>query len=222
MRSFVVPKGRPREFDVDQALDSALHVFWQKGYEGASLPDLTTAMGINRPSLYAAFGNKEELFRKALDRYAEGPAARVSEALNEPTARAAVERLLSATIDLATDPQNPGGCLAVHGALACGKTADSIRLELIARRAASQTALRERFDRAVVEGDLPADVDCADLARYIVTLIHGMAVQAASGASRKDLLRVAEIALQAWPEAGRRQRRPSKRAKAARTQKTRR
>src|SRR5215470_17599780 len=118
--------GRPREFDVDQALERALQVFWRKGYEGASLPDLTQAMGINRPSLYAAFGNKEALFRKALDRYAEGPAAYLGAALNEPTARAIAERLLHGTSDLVTDPRNPRGCLIVHGALACGEAAESV------------------------------------------------------------------------------------------------
>src|SRR5437660_6287285 len=102
--------GRPREFDVEAALDRALEVFWRKGYEGASLPDLTRAMGINRPSLYAAFGNKEGLFRKALDRYAEGPAAYVREALNEPTARAVAERMLGEAIGLLTAPRNPRGC----------------------------------------------------------------------------------------------------------------
>src|SRR5438094_9922303 len=105
--------GRPRAFDVDEALDQALKVFWRKGYEGTSLPDLTKAMGINRPSLYAAFGNKEELFRKALDRYAEGPAAYAAEALNEPTARAVAELLLEGSVNLLTDPRNPRGCLVV-------------------------------------------------------------------------------------------------------------
>src|SRR6059058_4783820 len=112
--------GRPRAFDVDEALDQALKVFWRKGYEGASLPDLTKAMGINRPSLYAAFGNKEALFRKAIDRYLEGPACYVREALREPTARVVVERLLRASIDLVTDSRNPRGCFMVQGALACG------------------------------------------------------------------------------------------------------
>src|SRR5436309_1319981 len=97
-------KGRPRTFNIDEALDRALQVFWRKGYEGTSLSDLTRAMGINRPSLYAAFGDKQALFRKVLDRYAEGPAAYVREALQEPTARAVVERLLGGSIDLLTGP----------------------------------------------------------------------------------------------------------------------
>ena len=144
-------KGRPRTFDVDQALDCALKVFWRKGYEGTSLHDLTEAMGINRPSLYAAFGNKEELFRKALDRYAAGPAAHMREALEEPTARAVVERLLRKTADVLTDPCHPPGCLAVQGALSCGEAAESIRQELNSRRSASEAALRERFERAKSE-----------------------------------------------------------------------
>lgn len=194
-----MPKGRPREFDVDQALDRALRVFWRRGYEGATLPDLTKAMGINRPSLYAAFGSKEELFRKALDRYAEGPAACMREALNEPTARAVAERLLDGAIDLVTDRRNPRGCLMVQGALACGETAESVRRELVARRVAGEVAVRQRFERARADGDLPAEADPADLARYVVTVMRGMAVQAAGGASREDLRRVAEMALRAWP-----------------------
>ncbi len=192
-------RGRPREFDIDEVLDRALRVFWRRGYEGATLPDLTKAMGINRPSLYAAFGSKEELFRKALDRYVEGPAAFVREALNEPTARAVAERLLGGTIELVTDRRNPRGCLIVQGALACGETAESVRREVAARRVAGEVAVRERFERARADGDLPAKADAADLARYVVTVMRGMAVQAAGGASREDLRRVVDLALQAWP-----------------------
>jgi AcrR family transcriptional regulator len=194
-----VARGRPREFDADEALDRALEVFWRKGYEGASLPDLTRAMGINRPSLYAAFGNKESLFRKALARYQEGPAAYVQEALDQPTARAVVERLLDGSARKLTDARGPRGCLVVQAALACGEQSEAVRRELITHRAAVQTALRKRFERAAAEGDLSSDVDCADLARYVATVMHGMAVQAAGGASRAELRRVAAIAMRAWP-----------------------
>jgi AcrR family transcriptional regulator len=195
-----VATGRPREFDVDQALDRALSLFWRKGYEGTTLPELTKAMGINRPSLYAAFGSKEGLFRKALDRYAEGPAAYIRKALNEPTARAVARRLLSGTIDMVTGRQNPRGCLIVQGALACGEAAESVRRELVSRRLAGEAAIRERFERARSNGDLPLHAHPADLARYIVTIIQGIAVQAASGASRAELRRVAVMAMRTWPE----------------------
>ena len=194
------PMGRPRAFDVDQALDRALKMFWRKGYEGASLSDLTKAMGINRPSLYAAFGDKEGLFRKALDRYSHRSAAYFWEALKQPTARAVVERLLRGTADSVTDPHNPRGCLFVQGALACGKEGDSIRRELISRRAAGEVEIHQRLKRAKAEGDLPADSNPADLARFIATVSQGVAVQAAGGATRAELERVVQTALRAWPK----------------------
>jgi AcrR family transcriptional regulator len=192
---------------MDQALDAALKVFWRKGYEGTSLADLTDAMGINRPSLYCAFGNKEELFRRALDRYTGGAAALYDEATGQPTARAAAERFLRGMADSLTDPQHPPGCLAVQGALSCGEAADPIRRELNARRAAAEATLHDRFERAKAEGDLSPDDDPADLARYLATVAQGMAVQAAGGAGREDLRRVAEVALRAWPMARHKSRR---------------
>lgn len=191
--------GRPRSFDIDSALGRALQVFWRKGYEGASLSDLTKAVGVNRPSLYAAFGDKEALFRKALDRYLDGPAAYILEALKEPSARSVVQRLFRGAADLNTARRNPGGCLMVQGALACGESADSIRKELTARRAAGEAAIRRRLQRAKSEGDLSADADPAELARYVATILYGMAVQAAGGASRDKLQRVAEMALRTLP-----------------------
>lgn len=190
--------GRPREFDMNEALDGALKVFWQKGYEGASLPDLTKAMGINRPSLYAAFGNKEDLFRKALDRYTEKAAESLRRTLDEPTARAGVEKLLYKIADACACPETPRGCLLVQ-ALSCSDETQPIRQELIARRAATESALRRRFERALAEGELPATVSAADLARYVATVIQGMAVQSASGASPEDLRSVADTALKAFP-----------------------
>ncbi len=195
----MVRTGRPREFAVDKALDRALKVFWRKGYEGASLADLTKAMGINRPSLYAAFGNKEALFKKAIDRYVEGPGAFVREALQQPTAKAVVEHVFQGSIELVTDSRNPHGCLIVQGALACGDTADCVRREMAKRRDASVTALCKRFERTVADRDLPSNCNPADLARFVATVMHGIAVQAASGASRDELERAAKIALRAWP-----------------------
>jgi AcrR family transcriptional regulator len=191
--------GRPRSFDPDKAADRALYVFWQKGYEGTSLSDLTKAMGINRPSLYAAFGDKEGLFRKALDRYLNGPSAYAQEALKAPTARVVVEKLLRGAADLNTARRNPGGCLMVQGALASGEASDSIRRELAACRMAGEAAIRQRLQHAKSTGDLSANVDPASLAGYIATVIYGIAVQAAGGASRNQLQPVVELTLRTLP-----------------------
>lgn len=192
---------RPREFDECKALDAALRVFWRKGYEGATLDDLTGAMGINRPSLYGAFGNKQALFSRVLERYATGPAGYVATALQAATARECAEAILRGAAQLGTCPENPGGCLAVHAALATGEEASGVRQSLVEFRAAGECALRERFERARAEGDLPVDTNVADLARYIATVVRGMAVESASGATRADLDAVIALAMKAWPEA---------------------
>jgi AcrR family transcriptional regulator len=193
-------RGRPRAFDPDAALERAMHVFWAKGYEGAALSDLTRAMRINRPSLYAAFGNKEQLFRKVLDRYASGPLAYFDKALETPTARDVIEQILFGAARMASDPRLPAGCLMVQGALACGDSAGSVQKETAARRAASEIALRRRLQRAKREGDLPRNANPAELARYVMTVLHGMAIQGADGASPDQLRRVAQVALHAWPK----------------------
>ena len=195
-----MPSGRVRQFDADEALDRALEVFWARGYEGATLPELTRAMGINRPSLYAAFGNKEQLFHKALGRYQTGPLSFVNEALKKPSARAAVEAIFSGFVRIQRDRSGSRGCMIVSGALACGEAAEPVRRELARLRQATVAALRERFDRAVRESDLPEGTDCASLARYIATVLNGLAVQAASGATEKELRQVAAMAMRAWPE----------------------
>lgn len=192
--------GRPRAFCPDTALNRALEVFWRKGYEGASLTDLTEAMGINRPSLYATFGNKEDLFRKALDRYVTEKVAFAREALDAPTARGVAERLLLGAADMLTDPGHPVGCLAVRGALTCGEEAESVRREIAGIRTEYDTKLCERLERACREGDLPAGTNPKALARFITTLVQGMALQAANGATRDDLRLVAETALGVWPQ----------------------
>jgi len=135
-----------------------------------------------------------------VDRYVDGPVAYLRDALNEPTARAVVERLLNGAAELGTDPRNPPGCLLVQGALACGEAAAPAREELVSRRAAGEAEIRRRLKRAKAEGDLPAAADPADLARYVATIMQGLAVQAAGGASRAKLRRVVQTALRAWPK----------------------
>src|SRR6266699_5083482 len=169
--------GRPRSFDPDTALDRAMHVFWAKGYEGAALSDLTRAMRINRPSLYAAFGNKEQLFRKVLDRYVDGPLAYFSKALAAAKARDVIEQIFFGAARMAGDPRFPSGCLMVQGALAVGNAAGAIRKEAAARRGGAEVALRRRLQRAKREGDLPPTADSAELARYVMTVLQGLAVQ---------------------------------------------
>ena len=194
-----MPSGRVRQFDADEALDRALEVFWARGYEGATLEELTAAMGVNRPSLYAAFGNKEQLFRKALDRYQAGPQSFVAEALKKPTARAVAEALFSGFVRMQRDRSQSRGCMVFSGALACGEAAEPVRRELARLRQATVAALRERFERAAREGDLPGRTDCASLARYVATVLSGLAVQAASGATETEMRRVAAMAMRAWP-----------------------
>jgi AcrR family transcriptional regulator len=191
--------GRPRTFDADTALDKAMRVFWEKGYEGSSLPELTEAMGMNRPSLYAVFGNKENLFRMALQRYSAARSPLFETALREPSARAVVAHLLMGNADSQTESDQPHGCLVINGALACSDDALPIREALIAARASSEARLRARLLRAREEGDLPADCCAGQLARYVMTVSNGMAVQAAAGATREQLHEVVALVLRGWP-----------------------
>ena len=192
--------GRPREFDTEKALDEAMEVFWRHGYEGATIAELTGAMGINPPSLYAAFGSKEGLLKAALDRYAKKRAEFMAEALALPTARAVVERVLLKLADMQTDPENPPGCLLVAGGLACGAGAENVPFELAARRAEAEDQLRDRFIRAKAEGDLTTDADPMALARYLSAVIAGMGVLASSGATREDLRQIALVSVKAFGE----------------------
>jgi AcrR family transcriptional regulator len=190
--------GRPREFDVDEALDRAMRVFWRHGYEGTALSDLTGAMGINRPSLYAAYGNKESLFEQVLKRYSEQVAGYVREALDEPTVREVVEHVLRGAVEATTSRGGPKGCLTVQGALACGPEGEGARAELAQWRHAAETSIRARLRRGQQEGDLPGTADPAELARYVATMVQGIAVQAAGGTGRAALLRTVETTMTAW------------------------
>ena len=190
--------GRPREFDADAALEKAMHLFWTKGYEGTSLTDLTEAMEINRPSIYAAFGNKEELFKKALAHYIKGQGEVGRTALAMSTAREGVELLLYSAADALSCPRHPG-CLSVVAGLACSEEADPIREALSDARNAGLEAWTERFELAQQDGELPHEPSADDLARYLMTVITGMSVQARSGATREQLRRTVDLALIAMP-----------------------
>ncbi|WP_017603865.1 TetR/AcrR family transcriptional regulator [Nocardiopsis alkaliphila] len=193
--------GRPRGFDTDQALERAMLVFWELGYEGAGLATLTEAMGISTTSMYAAFGNKEELFRKALERYTEGPSAYLTRALEEPTAFGVATAILEGAVRATTGPTHPHGCMGVQAALAVGASGRGPRDLLIAWRNDGHFRVRERFQRAVDDGDLPPQADPDLLARYVATLTFGIAVQAASGVDRDELQAMADTALRVWPPA---------------------
>jgi AcrR family transcriptional regulator len=192
-------RGRPREFCVEDALAAALGVFWRKGYEGASLTDLTEAMAISRPSLYACFGNKEALFRQALDLYEREKMAYVGEALAKPTARAVAEHLLMGALERQTSLCDPRGCLGVISVMQCGDEAQSIRQEVQARGVAANDALIARFQRSKAEGELPSSASPEGLARLLYVVSQGLAVQASNGATPEELKTLVDTALQCWP-----------------------
>ena len=194
-------RGRPREFCVDGALAKALRVFWTKGYEGASLNDLTEAMGITRPSLYAAFGNKESLFRKALDVYEREKLEYIGRALQQPTARGVAEVLLRGAVENASGSDEPHGCLGVITSVACGEEAQSIREDVLERGKVAKRELVERFERAKTEGDLPANIEVESLTNLLYAIVQGVCLQAGSGATRDELNRLVDTGLAMWPSA---------------------
>lgn len=192
-------RGRPRNFDRTEALSRAMELFWARGYEGASMADLTEAMGIGSPSLYAAFGSKEALFREAIEHYGvtEGPEIRAAMDA-APTARDAVEAYLTASARTFTRPGKPRGCMIVLSGLTPADASQSVCDALRSSRAGAVTDLERRLRRALTDGALPADFDVRGVAAFYVTVQQGMSIQARDGASRESLLAVARNAMAAW------------------------
>lgn len=192
-------RGRPPAFNYEEALEKAMQTFWTFGYEGTSMAALIEAMDMNKPSIYAAFGNKEALFNQALDKYVSGPSAFVKEAMAEPTSYLVAKKFLTKAVELLTQYQNPRGCMIVQGALSCGPEAEMMQKKLIAYRANLEESLKKRFDLAKEKRDLPEDANTAALAKYVATIHQGISVQASSGASKDALMEIIDIAMQNWP-----------------------
>lgn len=197
--SLPATKGRPREFDLDEALAAALLVFWRNGYEAASMTELTSAMGITKPSLYAAFGNKEALFHKALDLYEREKLAYMKSALEAPTARGVAERLFRGALEIQMSTCDPKGCLGVISSATCGAEAEPIKAEVVKRRASSEAALIARFEQAQAAGELPDGMTPAALTRYLFAILQGLAIQGVSGATCEELSQLVETSMAVWP-----------------------
>lgn len=193
------PRGRPRAFDRDAALDRAMMVFWEKGYEAASLAELTAAMGINPPSLYAAFGDKQRLFLEAIDRYTTQQNAPLRAALEEaPTARDGVAALFRHIAAEWSNPCHPRGCMVVTAAATCMESTEL--QDIMARKRAETTEmLRLRILRGMAEGDVPPQADATALADFYTTIFQGLTLQARDGAGLQAMQRTATLALCAWP-----------------------
>jgi AcrR family transcriptional regulator len=193
------PRGRPRAFDRDDALDRAMHLFWRRGYDATSVSDLTETMGITPPSLYAAFGDKKRLFLEAVDRYQSGPGSFAQAAFNEPTAERAMRRLLMDTIESFFEPGNPKGCMVVLAATNCTTDSSDILDELAGRGRMAERLVRDRVAAGRDAGEIPSGADVDALAGMIVTTLYGLSIKARDGASRASLRKVVEQMMSMWP-----------------------
>jgi AcrR family transcriptional regulator len=189
-------RGRPVAFDYEMALQNAMHAFWQHGYEGTSMSTLMAVMGMNKASIYAAYGSKEALFKKALERYVQGPASFLVASLAQPTALAVVQLMLSQAAQMLADQSHPVGCLVTQGALACSAESAEIKTLLGGYRQTLELQLAQRFTRAVSEQDLLPTTDPVILAKLVMTVHQGMVVQAVGGATQAELFNVAAMATQ--------------------------
>lgn len=196
---FVRKTGRPLSFDRDVALEQAMLTFWRHGYETTSIVDLTTAMGVTAPSLYAAFGDKKRLFLEAMRRYAGDPVARAKAIGTAASAREAASDMLVGAATAFTDQITPPGCLLASAAASGSTGAADVRQAIADIRGTITTQLGERIERDIAAGVLPDDTDAAALAGLVLAVIQGMSVLARDGTSRGALVDIANAALKAWP-----------------------
>ncbi|MEV8341393.1 TetR/AcrR family transcriptional regulator [Streptomyces niveus] len=193
-----MPGGRPRNYDPEAALNAAMVTFWTQGYEGTAMSDLTAAMGMSAPSIYAAFGDKESLFRKAVERYMAGPGAYLEVALRQRTAEALARAFLYSAVEAVAGEHTPRGCLVVQSALAVNPRSASVREYLNGLREDGVRILADRLRSYSGAAGLPPGSDPSALARLLVTVVQGVAVQAASGAPRAALRAVADEMMLCW------------------------
>ena len=193
-------RGRPRSFDREVALDAAMRLFWEHGYEATSLAQLTAAMGVSAPSLYAAFGDKEALFLQVVDRYIAHGGDQTQALMGDAkTAREAVARVLAEAAIRLTDPRYPRGCMVVLSAVSVSEEAARVQSELARCRSSWEGEMKKRIERGIIEGDVPSAANPVALASFYTAVLQGMSLHAKDGASRERLKEIGEAALLAWP-----------------------
>jgi AcrR family transcriptional regulator len=197
MKPKPVTAGRPREFDRDAALQIAMKLFCKHGFEGVSIADLTAAMNISAPSLYAAFGPKEALFREALALYQQRP--NLPQFACQGSVREQLKTLLYDTVRSATDPDYPAGCMVSAGMLACRPEHEGLADSIADLRTARCAMVSKHLQDAVASGELPADTDTQAIGRFVMALAQGIAIQAHDGAPAAELYALVDVAMQGWP-----------------------
>ena len=188
--------GRPIGFDRDVALEAAMLLFWERGFEGTSMADLTRAMGLSASSIYAAYGDKHSLFDHAVQRYLQTRAQYATDALAQPTLEEVIRALFRNTVSFLTDLGHPPTCMSLAGAMGCSIEADPARNLMREVRVANEKAIRARVERARLTGELPDHLDVSDYTRYLSMLLAGLSIQSANGSTPDELQRTARMALQ--------------------------